>query len=118
MFKHNLVLLSLMVAALAGAYKTLDKDYFGGFETQLKSNVSFGILVLVQAIFGGRGLIDIPSKLEKLLDNKITKVVALLLVTFTGTQDIEASVFVVVFFLCAIQLLRTREERKKHPYLI
>lgn len=118
MFKHNLVLLPLMVAALAGAYKSFGPDYFGGLETQLKSNVSFGILVLVQALFGGRGLTDTPSRLDKLLANKFAKFVALFLITFSGTQDIEASVFVVVFFLCAMQLLRTREERKKHPYLI
>jgi len=118
MFKHNIVLLPLLVAAMAGAYKTFEKDYFGGFETQLKASVSFGILVLIQALFGGRGLTDVPARMDKILDNKFVKFLALFLITFSGTQDIEASVFIVVAFLSAMQLLRTREERKKHPYLI
>lgn len=118
MFKHNLVLLPLLVAALAGAYKSFEPDYFGGLETQLKASVSFGILVLVQGLFGGRGLTDTPSRLNKILDNKFVKFLALFLITFSGTQDIEASVFIVVAFLCAMQLLRTEEERKKHPYLV
>lgn len=118
MFKHNLVLLPLLVAAIAGAYKTFEIDYFDGIESQLKASVSFGILVLVQALFGGRGLTDTPASLDKILDNKFVKFLALFLITFSGTQDIEASVFIVVAFLCAMQLLRTKEERKKHPYLI
>ena len=118
MFKHNLVLLPLLVAAIAGAYKTFEAGYFGGIESQLKSSVSFGILVLVQALFGGRGLTNTPASLNKILENKFVKFMALFLITFSGTQDIEASVFIVVAFLCAMQLLRTSEERKKHPYLI
>jgi hypothetical protein len=118
MFNNNVVLLPVLVAALVGAYKTFEPDYFGGIETQLKSGVSFGILVLVQALFGGRGLTDIPSKLDKILENNFVKFLALFLITFSGTQDIEASVFIVMAFLCIMQLLRTKEERKKHPYLV
>ena len=103
---------------MAGAYKTFEMDYFAGVESQLKANVSFGILVLVQALFGGRGLTDIPSKLDKILENNFVKFLALFLITFSGTQDIEASVFIVMAFLCIMQLLRTKEERKKHPYLV
>lgn len=118
MFKHNIVLLPLLVAALAGASKSFEPDYFGGVETQLKASISFGIIVLVQALFGGRGLTDTPSRLDKILDNKFVKFLALFLITFSGTQDIEASVFIVVAFLCAMQIMRTKDERKKHPYLI
>jgi|TARA_R110002074_G_scaffold12423_2_gene45433 hypothetical protein len=118
MFKRNLVLLPLLVTAMAGAYGTLEKDYFGGVETQLKSGVSFGILVLVQALFGGRGLTEVPDRMNKILDNKFVKFIALFLITFSGTQDIEASVFIVMAFLVMMQLMRTKEERKTHPYLI
>ena len=118
MLRNNLILLPLLVASMAGAYRTFDKDYFGGVESQLKANVSFGILVLVQALFGGRGLTDVPSRMDKILDNRLVKFLALFLITFSGTQDIEASVFIVIAFLVTMQLLRTTEERKKHPYLI
>lgn len=118
MFKHNIVLLPLLVAAITGAYKTLETDYFGGVESQLRASVNFGILVLVQALFGGRGLTDTPASLDKILANKFVKFLALFLITFSGTRDIETSIFIVVAFLCAMQLLRTKEERKKHPYLV
>ena len=72
MFKHTPVLLPLLVSALVGASKSFEPDYFGGVETQLKASVSFGILVLVQALFGGRGLTDTPERLNVILDNKYT----------------------------------------------
>ncbi len=118
MLEHNIVLLPFFVAAIAGAYKSLEQDYFSEVEIQLRTRVIFGIIILVQALFGGRALSNTPSALNKFLDNKIVKFFTLFLITFSGTQDIEASIFIVVAFLCVMQLLRTREERKEHPYLV
>lgn len=115
---NNVLLVLLAIGSLIGAYQTMDADYFGGLETQMKASVSFGILVLVQALFGGRGFTDIPSNVENILSNDFVKFLALFMVTFSGTQDIEASVFIVIGFLSIMQLLRNKEERDKHPYLI
>ena len=115
-------LASLVLFSVIGAYVTADQgggvNFFKGSESSLKGPVSFGLIVLIQALFGGQGFTDTPSRLKKLFKHDMVKLLALYLIAFSGTQDIEESLFIVVGFLAMMQLIRTTEEKKEHPYLI
>tara|TARA_R110002074_G_scaffold122218_5_gene256879 strand:+ start:2445 stop:2822 length:378 start_codon:yes stop_codon:yes gene_type:complete len=115
-------LASTVLMAIIGAYVTADKgggiNLFKASETHMKGPVSFGLIVLLQALFGGQGFTDTPEIMKKLFKHDLMKVVALYLIAFSGTQDIEESLFVIIGFLAFMQLIRTEEERKKHPYLV
>jgi hypothetical protein len=41
-----------------------------------------------------------------------------LCVSFLASADIENAIFLALLFLGLIQLMRTKEERKRHPYLL
>ena len=84
----------------------------------MKGPVGFGLIVLLQALFGGQGFTDTPKAVTTFFKNDFFKFAALYIIVFSGTQDIEESFFILVAFLTTMQLLRTAKERKKHPYLI
>tara|TARA_R110002074_G_scaffold134675_1_gene278854 strand:- start:1557 stop:1922 length:366 start_codon:yes stop_codon:yes gene_type:complete len=118
----NITLYSILIASLSGAYITADKG--GGFnlaptfEGGLKGPVWFGMIVLLQALFGGQGFTDTPESLANLFKKDWVKFLVLYLICFSGTQDLEESFFILISFLAFIQLCRTPKERKDHPYLV
>jgi hypothetical protein len=119
---NNSVLAITCILSLVGAYITADSgggiNFVPRLEGGMKGPVGFGIIVLIQALFGGQGFTDTPSAVTKLFKNDFFKFAALYIIVFSGTQDIEESFFILVAFLTTMQLLRTTKERKEHPYLI
>tara|TARA_R110002074_G_scaffold66062_2_gene156424 strand:+ start:146 stop:541 length:396 start_codon:yes stop_codon:yes gene_type:complete len=116
-------LVLILLTALGGAWHTADRagamtNLLPSTEQSMRGPVSFGLIVLLQGLFGGQGFTDTPHKLKNLFKYDIIKFVALYMIAFSGTQDIEEAFFVLLAFLTLMQLIRTPEERKNHPYLI
>ena len=119
---NNSVLAITCILSIIGAYITADSgggiNFAPRLEGGMKGPVGFGLIVLIQALFGGQGFTDTPSRVKGLFKSDWFKFAALYIIVFSGTQDIEESFFILVAFLTTMQLLRTGKEREKHPYLI
>ena len=59
-----------------------------------------------------------PSRLKSFLDTPVARAMLLLVVSFIATGDVENTLFLSILFLGVVQLLRTEEEREKHPYVL
>ena len=124
--------MALSVLALIGAFLLLkgttifqaaglDGDLFRGLEKQINAPLAMSTVVLCQALFGPQGFTDPPQRLLSLFRNKygwIVRLVALTAMAYGATQQVEVAASTVIIFLVVMQLLRTPEERKKHPWLI
>lgn len=117
-------LLTLLLMSLVGSFYTSKRGHNLGIN--LLTNIEkatgswffFGLIILLQAILGGKGLTNTPKSIDKLFENPIVRYITLFLISFTATSNIENSLFIVLGFVAIMQLLRTPEERKKTPYLI
>ena len=120
--QDNVILIPFLIASIFGAWITSDKggglNFFTDFERSMQGPFNFGIIVLLQALFGGKGFTDTPKKMTKFFEHPVVKFLALYIIAFSGTQDVEESAFIVIAFLITMQLLRNKSEREKHPYLI
>ena len=72
----------------------------------------FSLIILYQGLFSGNA-IEIPQNLKKLFDNKVFRLISLMLIAFSATKDIEYALLSTIIFLAAIYALKTPEERKK-----
>lgn len=117
-------LLTLLLMSLAGSFYTSKRGHNLGIniltniEKATGSWFFFGLIILLQAILGGKGLTNTPKSIDKLFENPLVRYITLFLISFTATSNIENSIFIVLGFVAIMQLLRTPEERKKTPYLI
>jgi len=123
LFSNNVFLTMVLAGALGGAWHTADRigaspNIFVGTEQAMKGPVSFGLIVLIQGLFGGQGFTDTPGKLKNMFKYDVVKFFVLYIIAFSGTQDIEEAFFILLAFLAFMQLIRTPAERKAHPYLI
>ena len=59
-----------------------------------------------------------PSRLKSFLGTRFARTLLLLVVSFIATGDFENTMFLSVLFLGVVQLIRTAEEREKHPYIL
>ena len=119
----------LLIPSLAGSiyflihysHQALKKSNNGTFinkiEKQFNIPYVFAFIVLVQALFGAQGFRP-PQRLVSMFEIPVVRFIALFLIVTSGTKDIEVTIFTVASFLLMMQLLRTPEERKEHPYLI
>ena len=80
--------------------------------------VIFSIIVIFQGCFGGLGIIQIPKRLENMIDSPIARFIFLWGIAFTATTDSETAFFSVIAFLLLLHLLRTKEEKKKVKYFV
>lgn len=93
-------------------------DYFTKTENIVNAPAIYGIIMLLQTVFGAPGITEKPKILDNIQNNKIAKFVALLLLSFAIVRDFEDAVFVTAFFLAITQLLRSKEEREKNPNIL
>ena len=119
---NTALILSLLALSLGGLkYTGTHHSLFSVQEKKLSDGFKFlGLLAMYEAVFGTNtfGLITKPKKLEKFLDHPLSKFVLLFFVSFGLTHQFEQSLFIVTSFLLVIQLIRTDEERKKHPLIL
>ena len=80
--------------------------------------LAVGIAMLVQSIYGSKGIVVTPSIINKLFDYAVARFLLLFLMMFGVTRNPVTAVTTVVTFLVVMQLLRTPEERRQHPYII
>ena len=78
--------------------------------------IIFSVIVIFQGCFGGMGIIQTPERLQKAINNPIARFIFLFCIAYTATTDIETAIVTVFIFLVFLQLIRTKEERKKLKY--
>ena len=92
-------------------------SFINGIEKKFNVPFVFAFIVLIQALFGAQGFKP-PSRLVSLFKIPLIRFIALFLIVTSGTKDVEVTIFTVASFLILMQIIRTPEERKEHPYLI
>jgi len=77
--------------------------------------VVFPIVVMLQGIFGGKGVVLVPSAISNLANSPVTRLLLLTLVGFAATKNIALAVVGAVAFALVLFLLRNDEERDAAP---
>jgi uncharacterized membrane protein len=110
----NTNLIALFVIAAVGFLMHRGVNYIPKFDAKFISS----IILLNFAIFGPQETIKKPEIINKLMKNKLFKAVSVISIGLITVGDVENAVFALIAFLSLIQLLRTKEERKKYPYIV
>jgi hypothetical protein len=80
--------------------------------------VAVGIAMLIQSIYGSKGIVDTPLIIDETFDHPLARFMLLVLMMYGVTRNPVSAVAVVVVFLVILQLMRNKEERREHPYII
>ena len=78
--------------------------------------VLFSLIILYQGLFSGNA-IRIPQRLRSLFDNKIFRLLSLMLIAFSATKDIEYALISTIVFLVVMYAVKTPEERKTQGFI-
>jgi hypothetical protein len=78
--------------------------------------VLFSLIILYQGLFSGNA-IRIPQRLRSLFDNKIFRLLSLMLIAFSATKDIEYALISTIIFLVVMYAVKTPEERKTQGFI-
>jgi hypothetical protein len=112
------VLLAIGTLSIAGLFAHDGFDYFGRTENFVNGPLVFGITILLHSVFGASGVTEKPKILDSVSENVFFKFFTLILLAFSAVRDFEDTIFVTLLFLSLTQLLRTKEERKRHPTIL
>lgn len=116
--QDNATLAALAALAIAGVVTNDGIDYLGKTENFVNGPLVYGIIILLHSVFGAGGITEKPAVIDKLMQYTVSKFFILLLLAFAAVRDFEDTILLVVLFLAFTQLLRNKEERKKHPYIL
>ena len=114
LLQNNTSLIILFALAGSGFFAHRGVDYIPKFDTKFISS----IILLNFAIFGPQETIKKPEIINKLMQNKLFKAFSVVAIVLTTVGDVENSIFALIGFLSLVQLLRTKEEREKYPYIV
>lgn len=78
--------------------------------------ILFSMIVLYQGLFSGNGL-AIPERLQAMFASPLFRLVSIMLISFTATQDIEYAMISTILFVGILYALKTPEERKKTGFV-
>ena len=97
---------------------TLLKPITGPLEKTINSQpVIFSLIILFQGLFAGNAM-QIPKRLKLFFrKNKSFRLMSLMLIAFSGTQDIEYALFSTIVFLSFMYAVRTPEEREEVGFI-
>jgi len=112
------ILVPLVIASIYGGVKVSKVNYYPGLDKLLNNNTLYGIIIMLHAMFGISPVSELPERTKALTSSVWFKLISLLVISFSATRDFEDAILVLVTFLGLVQLLRTKEERKKYPYII
>ena len=88
----------------------------------LTSPSLFSLIVLFQGCFGGSAVTQTPKRLtDALLKYPISPFIRfmfLLAIAYTATSQLETAIIFTCIYILFLQLIRTKEEREKVPYII
>jgi len=116
--QDNTTLAALAALAIAGVVTHDGVDYLGKTEDFVNGPLIYGIIILFHSVFGATGITEKPAIIEKMTSLTVSKFFILLLLAFAAVRDFEDTILLVVLFLATTQLLRNKEERKRHPYIL
>jgi len=118
-FNNNIFISTLLVMSMYGLIAHKGFDYFPKMNNEIfNTPLVYGILIMLHSMYGASGLIEKPSVFENIASNKFIKMFILYLISYAAARDFEDAVFLLVMFLAVTQLVRTKEERQKHPYIL
>ena len=116
--KETFKLISILFMAIALAVGRSDLAVFNGVETRLQATGALSTLALTQTFMGGNSVVELPTRIRALLEHKAVRASLLFMTVFSIIRDLEISVLIAIAYVTLIQLVRTPEERKRHPYFI
>src|SRR6056300_363738 len=106
--QNTTILVPLVAASVYGGVKVASTDFYPMIDNTLNHNTMYGIAPIS----------EVPERTKTLTSSVWFKLLSLLVISFSATRDFEDAVLVLITFLGLVQLLRTKEERKKYPYII
>jgi hypothetical protein len=112
------LLLSVGALSIAGLVAHDGFDYFSKTENIVNGPLVYGIVILIHSVFGASGVTEKPKILDSVSGNVFFKFFTLILLAFAAVRDFEDTIFVTLLFLSVTQLLRTKEERERHPTIL
>ena len=118
LLQNNIVLVFLLLIPVAGIVSHGNFNYFPMLTTQIETPFIYGMIIMLQSFFGLSGLTETPSRVKNLINQKWFRFFTVIILSYAATRDIEDSIFLMLMFLVSIQLIRTKEERKKNPYIL
>lgn len=116
--QNTAILVPLIAASLYGSVKVASLDLYPAINNTLNHNTLYGIIILLHAMFGITPISEVPQRTKVVTSSVWFKLLSLLVISFSATRDFEDTILVLITFLGLVQLLRTKEERKKYPYII
>ena len=116
--QDNTTLAALAALAIAGVVTHDGVDYLGKTEDFVNGPLVYGIIILLHSVFGASGITEKPAIIDKLMNYTASKFFILLLLAFAAVRDFEDAILLVLLFLALTQILRDKEERKRHPYIL
>lgn len=78
--------------------------------------ILFSLIILYQGIFSGNA-VKIPKRLEQLFSYPAFRLMSIMLIAFSATQDIEYAMISTLIFVGILYALKTPEERKKTGFV-
>ena len=112
-------LVLLLVASLVAQKKLASLPrVFKGVEKTLALPASVGLIFLIQGVYGAKGIIETPKTIEDVFTYPGVRFIMLTLIAYTGTKRVGTAILMVISFLLSVQLLRTPQERERHPYIM
>lgn len=119
LFNNTIFVSLLLILSVVGLLGHKGIDYFPVANNKvINTPLVFGLMIMLNSLYGSTGLIEKPSIFEDIAANKFIKMFLLYLLSYAAARDFEDAVFLLVLFLAVTQLVRTKEERQKHPYII
>lgn len=91
-------------------------NFFPGVESGFRRPLMLGILSLL--LTKTSTITEPPRRLTQIMSTVPAKIFFIFMVSFLASPDVENAVFLSFLFLGIIQLLRTKEERERHPYIL
>jgi hypothetical protein len=117
-FQNTYVLILLSILSITGVTLHRSFNYFPKTSNYIDSALFYGIIILFHSIFGTSGVTDKPIFLERMMAMTWFKFFTLMVVTYAAVRDIEDTIFMSVLFLSLVQLMRTKEERRRYPNIL
>lgn len=98
--------------------KHLQTNWAPKTENLINSGLIYGFIILFHSTFGVQAITEQPKVLENLVKTPFMKFFSLAVITFGAVRDFEDTLFVLLAFMAILQIMRSKEERKKYPYIL
>jgi hypothetical protein len=107
-------LVSMLGAAGIVTHKNV--NYNPALASRMKQPLVIGIVSLL--LTRTSLVTESPRLLTNIMSTAPARIFLILCVSFLASPDVENAIFLSLLFLGILQLLRTKEERKRHPYML